>query len=55
MYLSANFVFLDSKGAIRIAEYRKHYKTLCDSVDFFMKQSAYNDVSMPTLFGWMKV
>uniref|UniRef100_H2Y7K4 DNA polymerase n=1 Tax=Ciona savignyi TaxID=51511 RepID=H2Y7K4_CIOSA len=42
-------------AAVKVAEYRGHYKTLSDVVDFYLNQSGYNEVSLPRLFHWMKV
>uniref|UniRef100_H2Y7K6 DNA polymerase n=1 Tax=Ciona savignyi TaxID=51511 RepID=H2Y7K6_CIOSA len=37
-------------AAVKVAEYRGHYKTLSDVVDFYLNQSGYNEVSLPRLF-----
>jgi len=36
-------------------DYRRYYKTLGDTVDFYLKQSGYNQVSMLRLFDWMRI
>nr|CAB3264997.1 DNA polymerase alpha catalytic subunit [Phallusia mammillata] len=44
-----------SKAGIKVGEYRRQYKTLCDVVDFYLKKSGYNEVSMASIFDWMKI
>merc|ERR1712183_116820 len=46
---------INSKGNIKTEAYSRHYKQLTEVVDSFLAQSGYNQVSLPSLFSWMKV
>nr|XP_039249931.1 DNA polymerase alpha catalytic subunit-like [Styela clava] len=43
----------NSSGGIRVQDHRAAYRTLSETVDSYLKQSAYNQVSLPQLFSWM--
>jgi len=44
-----------SKGSLKLDSYRRQYALLYQTVDRFLKRSGYNKVSLPSLFGWMRL